>query len=719
MPAPTGSSTADTFAAGITLTNAGTIGGSVVFDPGAGNRVVVDPTGVFLGTLDGGNPVGSADTSVLELAGGASTGTLNGLGTQFTDFGQVTVDAGASWYLTNDSFAAGMTLTNAGTLSGPGGTAAVFGAGRRQPRGDRSGRHVRRHRGRRQPDRLRHRQRARTGRRAASTRALSGIGTQFTNFSQITVDAGAYWSLTGSNTIAPGATLTVSGELANNGTLIRQRHPGRRHDPERGRRHDHRRHRGHGRRRRGQQCRHHRRRGRRLPPATPNLVVLYPDAVFGGTVNGGGPSGVLELGAYRLERRDADRLRHEVYSASARSRSIRRHLEHRRQHPRRRHDADQRRHGRGLAGRGALRRRRRQPRGHRPGGTFSGIVDGGNALGSATASTLELTTRLPEGALAPAHSAAWAPSSSISPLIAVDSGATWGVDGSNTIAAAATLSVSGYLSNYGTLLGNVTLGGSGELRNNTALVDGAVIGTGAGVALRNFGTILADRDARRSVSATAAASTTTEAFPARATACGSPADYGAVNNQAQHRRHHGRRRDPGRRIALQRRHRHRRDRRRARPRRRHGRQLRPHCRHRRHRQRRPAAGRGLRSQPRRRHDQRCRRRAANRPRRGHRVECGHHHAAPPTPCCCMPAPPTAWCSIRARSSTAWWTAATRSAAPRSARWNWPSNTPGVLSGLGSKYIDFGQIIVDPGASGAWAAPTPSSAARPCRSTTRR
>ena len=59
--------------------------------------------------------------------------------------------------------------------------------------------------------------------------------------------------------------------------------------------------------------------------------------------------------------------------------------------------------------------------------------------------------------------------------------------------------MSGYLSNYGTLLGDVTLSSSGELRNNT-LVAGAVIGTDAGVALRNFGTVLSSGPAAVSFS---------------------------------------------------------------------------------------------------------------------------------------------------------------------------------------------------------------------------
>ncbi len=102
-----------------TVTNYGTISGSqfAVDNSTAGfaNRVIDEPGSRFVGTVTGGNTIGSSIVSTLELASTASKGTLTGLGTQFIDFGQVAVDAGASWTLTStDTIAAGVTLTELG-----------------------------------------------------------------------------------------------------------------------------------------------------------------------------------------------------------------------------------------------------------------------------------------------------------------------------------------------------------------------------------------------------------------------------------------------------------------------------------------------------------------------------------------------------------------------------------------------------------------------------
>jgi preprotein translocase subunit YajC len=108
--------------AGMTVENAGSITGTggtaVAFAGGYTNLLTIDPGAVFNGSVDGGNTIGGAGVSSLELASGASAGTLSGLGTQFTDFAQITIDAGASWTLTGDnSLAAGTTVANAGTLT--------------------------------------------------------------------------------------------------------------------------------------------------------------------------------------------------------------------------------------------------------------------------------------------------------------------------------------------------------------------------------------------------------------------------------------------------------------------------------------------------------------------------------------------------------------------------------------------------------------------------
>ena len=108
------------FGAAGTLDNAGTVtGGSasaVGFAAGFDNLLIVRPGAVFSGVADGGNTIGATAVSTLELASGASEGTLTGLGSEFINFAQVTVDAGAYWTLSGQTIGSGVTLTNAGTV---------------------------------------------------------------------------------------------------------------------------------------------------------------------------------------------------------------------------------------------------------------------------------------------------------------------------------------------------------------------------------------------------------------------------------------------------------------------------------------------------------------------------------------------------------------------------------------------------------------------------
>lgn len=107
---------------GGTLLNAGTITGSggvaVTLASGVTDHVVFYPGGKFVGTVSGGNTIGSASISTLELASTSSTGVIGGLGSTYVDFARTVIDSNAQWQMTGyNSLAAGSTLTNSGTLA--------------------------------------------------------------------------------------------------------------------------------------------------------------------------------------------------------------------------------------------------------------------------------------------------------------------------------------------------------------------------------------------------------------------------------------------------------------------------------------------------------------------------------------------------------------------------------------------------------------------------
>ncbi len=99
-----------------TLINAGTIGnasgiaGAAVQMASGAARLVVDPGAKFVGAV-----TGTGGTNVLELAAGATAGSIGGIGTQFTGFGGLVVDAGASWKITGADTIG--TLTDNGSLT--------------------------------------------------------------------------------------------------------------------------------------------------------------------------------------------------------------------------------------------------------------------------------------------------------------------------------------------------------------------------------------------------------------------------------------------------------------------------------------------------------------------------------------------------------------------------------------------------------------------------
>ncbi len=111
-----------------TIAGTGTPGIAIAFSPGYANLLIDHPNAVFIGTVDGGNPPGSSGaSSTLVLASGVGTGTISGIGSQFVDFAQITIDSGAAWIVAgSNTIATGVTLTDAGSLTNAG---TLYGVG--------------------------------------------------------------------------------------------------------------------------------------------------------------------------------------------------------------------------------------------------------------------------------------------------------------------------------------------------------------------------------------------------------------------------------------------------------------------------------------------------------------------------------------------------------------------------------------------------------------
>lgn len=115
--------TTNSYAAGVTLVNGGTIssstGATAVDLAGGASRVVIDPDAVF-----NGNVLAQGTGNTLELAAGNQDGGISGIGSNFTGFGALTLDQSAVWTMAGlNTLAANSTIS-----TGPGGSLTVAGS---------------------------------------------------------------------------------------------------------------------------------------------------------------------------------------------------------------------------------------------------------------------------------------------------------------------------------------------------------------------------------------------------------------------------------------------------------------------------------------------------------------------------------------------------------------------------------------------------------------
>ena len=119
--------------AGTDLLNAATItggsagGNAIILSAVAGNRVIDQAGGVFIGAVDGGS------NATMELGSSASAGTLTATSGQFTNFSVLALDAGSRWTIKGDgglstefSRISGFTFGDTISLSGLSQTPTTF-----------------------------------------------------------------------------------------------------------------------------------------------------------------------------------------------------------------------------------------------------------------------------------------------------------------------------------------------------------------------------------------------------------------------------------------------------------------------------------------------------------------------------------------------------------------------------------------------------------------
>jgi hypothetical protein len=175
-----------------TVVNSGSINGAV--------------RGVFL--VAGGSVTNAASASITGVIDGVY---INGAVGTVVNSGSIDASTGIGADLV-----AGGTVTNAGTITGSGGTAVYFGYGGAASNllvvdpgavfngvvsGSTSASN------------------ALELASGGSTGTLSGLGIDFINFGTVTVDVGASWNLSGTNTVASGTSLIDSGTLTDAGSI--------------------------------------------------------------------------------------------------------------------------------------------------------------------------------------------------------------------------------------------------------------------------------------------------------------------------------------------------------------------------------------------------------------------------------------------------------------------------------------------------------------------
>src|ERR1700687_5113264 len=108
-----GGSTARRSAGGATVTKYGTILGGISL-ANASSLLVIEGGSVLNGTAHGGG-------GTLELGAAGGQGRPSGFGSQYTDFGQISVQSGAGWTVAgNTTIGVGTTLSNSGSLTNSG-----------------------------------------------------------------------------------------------------------------------------------------------------------------------------------------------------------------------------------------------------------------------------------------------------------------------------------------------------------------------------------------------------------------------------------------------------------------------------------------------------------------------------------------------------------------------------------------------------------------------